>query len=412
MLLGTLQGVTGDITIQTAVRDQRAVALPAYVDADFSAADYSFCLGRDRHTTSRKVFVAIGAVLTAAIIAAVVTFVTEWMRTSDRHANNDPKVDVRHAPVEAILVASSDGPGRSFESNFTSPNGPFGFKPVRDSEVAHTTVATSGVSVFLLDSPFASGNQLLFLSDPVGSEALRGGQASELINTERPSANLVGGTLLAGGDSPDRLKVKIPLPRLRPYQDKQPQNGGARADSVATIPDNSADPAPNALSSSLSFLRKLFHFGQAGSSPKLPPEADGRTAVYDIEGHVVYLPNGEKLEAHSGLGKGLDNPLHVTERGRGPTPPNIYRLALRTPLFHGVQAIRLNPVNVDKMYGRAGMLVHPYMLGANGQSNGCISLQDYRRFLQAFLRGDVDRVIVVTRLEETAFRTASAFSNN
>jgi len=412
LLLGTLQGVTGDITIQTAVRDQRAVALPAYVDADFSAADYSFCLGRDRHTTFRTVFVAIGAVLTAAIIAAVVTFVTEWMRTSDRHANNDPKVDVRHAPVEAILVASSEGPGRSFESTFTSPNGPFGFKPVRESEVASTTVATSGVLVSLLDSPFASGDQLLFLSDPVGSEALREGQASELINTERPSANMVAGTLLAGGDSPDRLKVKIPLPRLRPYQDKQPQNGGARADSVATISDNSANPAPNALSSSLSFLRKLFHFGQGSNNPKLPPEADGRTAVYDIEGHVVYLPNGEKLEAHSGLGKGLDNPLHVTERGRGPTPPNIYRLALRTPLFHGIQAIRLNPVNADKMYGRAGMLVHPYMLGANGQSNGCISLQDYRRFLQAFLRGDVDRVIVVTRLEETAFRTASAFSNN
>ena len=198
--------------------------------------------------------------LTAAIIAAVVTFVTEWMRTSDRHANSDPKVDVRHAPVEAILVASSEGPGRSFESTFTSPNGPFGFKPVRESEVANPTVATSGVSVFLLDSPFASGDQLLFLSDPVGSEALREGQASELINTERPSANMVAGTLLAAGDSPYRLKVKIPLPRLRPYQDKQPQNGGARADNVATIPDNSADPAPNALSSSLSFLRKLFHF--------------------------------------------------------------------------------------------------------------------------------------------------------
>jgi hypothetical protein len=393
LLLGTLQGATGDITIQIAVRDQREVALPAYVDVDFSAADYSFCLGRDRHTTFRTVLVAIGAVLTAAIIAAVVTFVTEWMRTGY----------ARHAPVEAIPIASSEEPGRIFESTLTSANGPFGFKPVRESEVANTIVAMSGASVLLLDSPFASGNQLLFLSAPVGSEALREGQ------TSGSSANLVAGTLLAGGDSPDRLKVKIPLPRLRPYQDRQPQNAGARPDNVANIPDNSADPAPNALSSSLSFLRKLLHFGQAGNNPKLPPEADGRTAVYDIEGHVVYLPNGEKLEAHSGLGNGLDNPRYVTEKSRGPTPPNIYRLALRTPLFHGIQAIRLNPVSVDKMYGRAGMLVHPYMLGANGQSNGCISLQDYRKFLQAFLRGDVDRVIVVTRLEDTSFRTASAF---
>ena len=391
MLLGTLQGATGDITIQIAVREQREVALPAYVDVDFSAADYSFCLGRDRHTTFRT---AIGAVLTAAIVAAVVTFVTEWMRSGY----------ARHAPVEAIAVASSEEPSRIFESTLTSANGSFGFKPVRESEVANTIVATSGASVFLLDSPFASGNQLLFLSAPVGSEALRESQ------TSASSANLVASALLAGGDFPDRLKVKIPLPRLRPYQDRQPQNAGARADNVATIPDNSADPAPNALSSSLSFLRKLFHFGQASNSPKqLPPEADGHTAVYEIEGHVVYLPNGEKLEAHSGLGNRLDNPRYVTEKSRGPTPPNIYRLALRTPLFHGIQAIRLNPVSVDKMYGRAGMLVHPYMLGANGQSNGCISLQDYRRFLQAFLRGDVDRVIVVARLEDTSFRTASAF---
>ena len=30
---------------------------------------------------------------------------------------------------------------------------------------------------------------------------------------------------------------------------------------------------------------------------------DGQTAVYDISNHVVYLPNGAKLEAHSGLGE-------------------------------------------------------------------------------------------------------------
>ena len=32
------------------------------------------------------------------------------------------------------------------------------------------------------------------------------------------------------------------------------------------------------------------------------------TAVYDISAHMVYLPDGTKLEAHSGLGSDLDDP--------------------------------------------------------------------------------------------------------
>ena len=35
---------------------------------------------------------------------------------------------------------------------------------------------------------------------------------------------------------------------------------------------------------------------------------DGQTAVYDISARAVYLPNGTKLEAHSGLGGLMDNP--------------------------------------------------------------------------------------------------------
>jgi hypothetical protein len=51
------------------------------------------------------------------------------------------------------------------------------------------------------------------------------------------------------------------------------------------------------------------------------------------------------------------------------------------------------------MYGRAGILAHPYMLGPNGQSNGCVSFSDYPEFLNAFLRGEVTRLVVVERLE-------------
>jgi hypothetical protein len=130
-----------------------------------------------------------------------------------------------------------------------------------------------------------------------------------------------------------------------------------------------------------------------------PLEDDGRTAIYDITARTVYLPSGRRLEAHSGFGDLMDNPRQVQVRMRGSTPPNVYKLTLREQLFHGVRAIRLNPVDGSRMYGRAGILAHSYMLGPNGQSNGCVSFSDYPEFLNAFLRGEVTRLVVVERLE-------------
>jgi Protein of unknown function (DUF2778) len=114
---------------------------------------------------------------------------------------------------------------------------------------------------------------------------------------------------------------------------------------------------------------------------------NGRTAIYDIAAHAVHLPNGDKLEAHSGLGSTLDDPRYVSVKNRGPTPPNVYALVLRNQLFHGVRAIRLIPLDQSRMFGRYGMLAHSYMRGPTGQSTGCVSFRDYPAFLNAFLRG-------------------------
>jgi hypothetical protein len=138
------------------------------------------------------------------------------------------------------------------------------------------------------------------------------------------------------------------------------------------------------------------------------PGPGSRTAVYDIAAHTVYLPGGEKLEAHSGLGDKLDDPRYVQVRMRGPTPPNVYDLTLRGELFHEVRAIRLNPTDDEAMHGRAGMLAHPYMLGPNGQSNGCVSFKDYPKFLRAFLNGEVDRLVVVAHLGDVPASVAQA----
>ena len=123
------------------------------------------------------------------------------------------------------------------------------------------------------------------------------------------------------------------------------------------------------------------------------------TAVYDITAHAVYLPNGRRLEAHSGLGEHMDDLGAVSLRSLGPTPPGVYDLAMREARFHGVDAIRLNPVDNGKMHGRDGILAHPYMLGPNGQSNGCVSFKDYDAFLAAFRRGEFNRMVVVERLD-------------
>ena len=125
---------------------------------------------------------------------------------------------------------------------------------------------------------------------------------------------------------------------------------------------------------------------------------DRQTAIYDISARTVYLPDGTRLEAHSGLGSALDDLRFVSERAVGPTPPHLYQLTMRESPFHGVQALRLTPVGDGGVYGRAGLLAHPYMLGPNGDSNGCVSVKDYEAFLRAYQAGQITKLAVVSRL--------------
>ena len=130
------------------------------------------------------------------------------------------------------------------------------------------------------------------------------------------------------------------------------------------------------------------------------PRYDQSTAVYDISAHMVYLPDGSKLEAHSGLGSGFDDPRSAKIRMRGVTPPHLYELTPREALFHGVQALRLNPVGGEEaIYGRAGLLAHTFMLGPRGESNGCVSFRDYNAFLNAYRNHGIRRLAVVASID-------------
>jgi hypothetical protein len=195
-------------------------------------------------------------------------------------------------------------------------------------------------------------------------------------------------------------ETAIPLPRARPVLANLQS---AKTDPVAASSDNRsmfekiADLVP------MKFSLASLTPGDGLLSERKDLTAlgyDGTTAVYDISARMVYLPGGTKLEAHSGLGGLMDNPAHVDQRMVGATPPNVYDLKPREKLFHGVAALRMTPVGENEMHGRNGLLVHSYMLGPNGDSNGCVSIKDYDRFLAAYTSGEVKRLVVVPSLKE------------
>jgi len=163
---------------------------------------------------------------------------------------------------------------------------------------------------------------------------------------------------------------------------------------VASLPPQEPEPGY------FGFFRKLF--GNPDHAADALLAANPKTAIYDIEKRVVYLPDGEKLEAHSGYGEWLDDPDSVERKNMGVTPPNVYAVSFREKLFHGVRALRLTPVGDGKMYGRDGMLAHSYMLGADGQSNGCVSVKDYDKFLKAYEDGKFKQLIVVRSVHDVA----------
>ena len=162
--------------------------------------------------------------------------------------------------------------------------------------------------------------------------------------------------------------------------------------------DQSAPKLAPAAASSPPAARKRVATAEASKDSISPVDNDSRTAIYDIAARTVYLPTGRRLEAHSGLGSYMDDARYVNLKRQGPTPPNTYKLVMREEPFHGVRAIRLVPVGDGKMFGRDGLLAHSYMLGPNGQSNGCLSFSDYPAFLDAYLKGEVDRLVVVEQL--------------
>jgi hypothetical protein len=65
-----------------------------------------------------------------------------------------------------------------------------------------------------------------------------------------------------------------------------------------------------------------------------------------------------------------------------------------------VPALRLTPIGGENaIYGRDGLLAHTFMLGPNGDSNGCVSFKDYSAFLDAYRNKGIRKLAVLARVE-------------
>ncbi|WP_225119661.1 DUF2778 domain-containing protein [Bradyrhizobium sp. BRP22] len=211
---------------------------------------------------------------------------------------------------------------------------------------------------------------------------------------------------------PSSTVTTIPLPRSRPVE--------------ANLQVNDPPPTPVAQAEDRSLWQKITDWVPGrlqlaslepnggilpGTGPSLTTLGyDSTTAVYDITARTVYMPDGTKLEAHSGLGSLMDDPSRVNARNVGATPPGMYEMKPREKLFHGVPALRMIPVDGTDTFGRSGLLAHSYMLGPNGDSNGCVSIKNYDHFLKAYRNGEIKRIVVVVRLNDRPPQAAATRS--
>lgn len=264
-------------------------------------------------------------------------------------------------------------------------------------------------------------------SEPVKlASASPSSESAKLLDTPKlvsVSASIESSKVKQTASQPAPVKLAALAPATDPVEVKSAKGAGASVRDMAqrakaavmSIASNDKQsiieklwgtPKPASHGSLLSFasadasvtgsLGPTLNPALAGAQPRY----DRQTAVYDITARAVYLPDGTKLEAHSGLGSKLDDPKYAHVRMHGVTPPHVYDLTPREALFHGVPALRLTPVGgEDAIYGRSGLLAHTYMLGPNGDSNGCVSFKDYYAFLNAYREKGIKRLAVVARVD-------------
>ena len=373
---------------------------------------------RSRHRVGRNVFLQIAFILVASTLGYLALGPGQ---DAPKAARPEPKPVITTASAR---VVTSNAYGDLLNSSFSLGSAPvaFGLSAPLDTALHRSAASELAMAVpapapqIIAVAPPAAAPDAWSLA-PQGIALAPPATAPDAPSLAPESQPPASAQAIAG------IVQNVPLPAPRPSEFKLPAISDPKTIALRQPSRRVkvAAPAP-AAQDNRSFFQKLFGAPPQPAGPALAyaaPEDDvvdrsrGRrlspalvpgpdlvsaqgTAVYDISARTVYMPNGERLEAHSGLGDKMDDPRFVHVRMQGATPPHVYNLTEREALFHGVRALRLTPVGGSgAIHGRAGLLAHTYLLGPRGDSNGCLSFKDYHRFLQAYLRGEVKRLVVV-----------------
>ena len=216
------------------------------------------------------------------------------------------------------------------------------------------------------------------------------------VETAAIEAEEAGRTAEVAALMDDTLPMEGPLPTSRPQTAAKALE--AMAVAKLTKPGRPApvEEAEEPASTVLAYARPDNPVKPIAPVAPMPNLGTKKIAIYDITNGVVHMPNGTKLEAHSGIGKMRDNPKYTHVKMKGPTPPGTYKLSMREKPFHGVAAIRLTSVDGTHPQGRTGLLAHSYLLrSAPGDSHGCVAFANYDKFLAAFRRGEITHMVIV-----------------
>lgn len=203
------------------------------------------------------------------------------------------------------------------------------------------------------------------------------------------------------------LPSVVPLPEARPAtQATKPEPATAEEKPAvrqkkAVERDVAALPKPGFSLFGDLFRRKSDRGGWLGQNTKV--------AIYDVTNATVYMPDGTKLRAHSGIGIMRDNPRYEHVSMKGPTPAGIYRLSMRESRFYGVEAIRMTSIDGRHPKNRTGLLTHTNLLRGQIGSHGCVAFQNYQPFLNAFKRGQVKMLVVVPELPSSPTQLAALY---
>jgi hypothetical protein len=332
----------------------------------------------ERLSSRRRIGRAETILLSAAGLALALA-AAAWV--ADFGSSNPGDSDVS-ASTPLVSAALPPADTLSFEDRFASASGS---QPARDSGLR----ALERSALNAVQLKFRDAKAML-------AQRLQGDDwRSTLTDDDQPAVDQA---------KPSQHADAIPMPRSRPVQ----------ADLSAQIASSQAYADTSPRVDNRNFFEKFTDKIKLASltpdsglfSKKAPDLAalgyDSRTAVYDIKAKALYLPSGVALEAHSGMGALMDDPEHVDQRMVGATPPATYDLKPREKLFHGVRALRLTPTDGTSALGRVGLLTHSFMLGPRGDSNGCVSIKDYDRFIKAYDNGEFNRLVVVPSLSGSA----------